>query len=111
MARQLDLRTGRPVWMAYRAPRISVEPLARDARAEVLVVGMGVSGAMIAEALTAEGREVLMIDRRGPMRGSTPAMSSSVSTARCRSIGWWCRTADTSSAGLRGICAFQRRTA
>ncbi len=78
MARQLDLRTGRPVWTAYRAPRISVEPLARDARTEVLVVGMGVSGAMIAEALTAEGREVLVIDRRGPMRGSTSATTALV---------------------------------
>ena len=56
MQRQLDLRTGRPVWSAYRAPRVPCEPLRRDARAEVLVVGMGISGAMVAEALTAAGR-------------------------------------------------------
>ena len=29
VARKLDLRTGRPVWTAYRAPRVPVEPLAR----------------------------------------------------------------------------------
>ena len=78
MARQLDLRTGRPVWTAYRAPRVPVEPLARDISVEALVVGMGVSGAMIAEALTAEGHQVAMIDRRGPIEGSTAATTALV---------------------------------
>lgn len=78
MARQLDLRTGRPVWTAYRAPAVPVAPLTRDVTAEVLVVGMGVSGAMIAEALTSEGHQVLMIDRRGPIRGSTAATTALV---------------------------------
>lgn len=78
MTRQLDLRTGRPVWTAYRAPRIATAPLDRDLRTEVLVVGMGVSGAMIAEALTAEGHAVAVIDRRGPMLGSTAATTALV---------------------------------
>ena len=42
----IDLRTGRPVWMAYRAPAVPHAPLTRDARTEVLIVGMGISGAM-----------------------------------------------------------------
>jgi glycine/D-amino acid oxidase-like deaminating enzyme len=78
MARHLDLRTGRPVWFAYPAPRVPAEPLTRDVRADVLVVGMGISGAMAAEALTAEGLSVVMIDRRGPLRGSTPATTALV---------------------------------
>ena len=78
MTRQLDLRSGRPVWMAYRAPRVGTSTLASDLRAEVLVVGMGISGAMLAEALTAAGRKVVMIDRRGPMQGSTPATTALV---------------------------------
>ncbi|MFO1142408.1 MAG: FAD-binding oxidoreductase [Amaricoccus sp.] len=78
MARILDLRTGRPVWTAYRAPRVPVEPLRRDLKADVLVVGMGISGAMVAEALTADGHEVAMIDRRGPVMGSTPASTALV---------------------------------
>ena len=78
MSRQLDLRTGRPVWTAYRAPRVPVARLTRDIRAGVLVVGMGISGAMVAEALSAAGHAVVMIDRRGAVLGSTAATTALV---------------------------------
>lgn len=39
---------------------------------------MGISGAMIADALAAQGHEVAMIDRRGPLLGSTPATTALV---------------------------------
>nr|WP_295469482.1 FAD-binding oxidoreductase [Mesorhizobium sp.] len=78
MNRKLDLRTGRPVWMAYRAPRVETSKLVRDIKTDVLVVGMGISGAMIAEALTADGMDVVVIDRRGAMLGSTPATTALV---------------------------------
>ena len=39
---------------------------------------MGISGAMIADALAAQGRDVVMIDRRGPLLGSTPATTALV---------------------------------
>ncbi len=76
--RKLDLRTGRTVWQAYRAPPVPVVPLTRDIKTEVLIVGMGISGAMIAEMLTASGHEVVMIDRRGPLLGSTAATTALV---------------------------------
>lgn len=44
----------------------------------MLVVGMGISGAMIAEALTACRHQVMVIDRRGPMLGSTAATTALV---------------------------------
>ncbi|MEQ1944733.1 FAD-dependent oxidoreductase [Mesorhizobium sp. VNQ89] len=78
MRRKLDLRTGRPVWFAYRAPSVSAGKLTRDVKADVAVVGMGISGAMIAEALTAQGMSVVCIDRRGPMKGSTSATTALV---------------------------------
>jgi glycine/D-amino acid oxidase-like deaminating enzyme len=78
MTRKLDLRTGRPVWSAFRAPRVPVDRLVRDVSADVLVVGMGISGAMLAESLTASGLSVVAIDRRGPIRGSTPATTALV---------------------------------
>ncbi len=78
MTRKLDLRTGRPVWFAYPAPRISASPLRRSLAADVLVVGLGISGAMIAEALTARGLSVVGIDRRRPLAGSTPATTALV---------------------------------
>lgn len=78
MRRKLDLRTGRPVWFAYRAPSVPTEKLSRDVKADVAVIGMGISGAMIAEALTARGHSVVAIDRRGPMKGSTAATTALV---------------------------------
>ncbi len=78
MQRKLDLRTGIPVWNAYRAPRVSVQTLTRDVKCDVLVVGLGISGAMIAEALTAQGLSVVGVDRRGVMQGSTPATTALV---------------------------------
>jgi glycine/D-amino acid oxidase-like deaminating enzyme len=78
LARKLDLRTGRPVWFAYRAPAVPSGKLARDVKTDVLVVGMGISGAMIAEALTAKGHSVVAIDRRGPLKGSTAATTALV---------------------------------
>jgi len=76
--RKLDLRTGAPVWMAYRSPRVPTQKLTRDVTTDVLVVGMGVSGAMIAEMLTAAGLTVIVIDRRGPIKGSTAATTALV---------------------------------
>ena len=77
-ARHLDLRGGVAVWSAYRAPRVPVAPLSRDLRTEVLVVGMGISGAMVADALSAAGHGVVAIDRRGPVLGSTAATTALV---------------------------------
>jgi len=76
--RKLDLRTGRTVWQAYRAPSVPFAPLTRDIKTDVLIIGMGISGAMIAEMLTADGHDVVIIDRRGPLLGSTLATTALV---------------------------------
>ena len=76
--RKLDLRTGKPVWNSYRSRRISEERLTRDLSTDVLIIGMGISGAMTADLLTEAGHDVVMIDRRGPSLGSTPATTALV---------------------------------
>ena len=78
MKRKLDLRGGRPVWFSYRAPSVPAGKLTRDVKTDVLVVGMGISGAMAAEALTRAGHSVICIDRRGPLQGSTSATTALV---------------------------------
>lgn len=78
MVRKLDLRSGRPVWYAYRAPSVPTGRLARDIRTDVAIIGMGISGAMVAEALTDAGMSVACIDRRGPFMGSTAATTALV---------------------------------
>src|SRR5580658_1112660 len=71
-----NLRTSTPVWMAYprRIPRAN--RIKRDLRTDVLVVGAGISGALIAYALARDGHRVAVVDRRGPLMGSTPASTA-----------------------------------
>lgn len=56
-------------------PRVPRKALKRDVETEVLIVGAGISGALIAEALSSQ-HEVTVVDRRGPVSGSTPASTS-----------------------------------
>jgi glycine/D-amino acid oxidase-like deaminating enzyme len=72
-----NLRTGRPVWTAFRQQRVAGTRLERSTRAEVAVVGGGISGALIAHALTDAGIRPLILDRRRhAMLGSTPASTA-----------------------------------
>ena len=71
-----DLRTGRPVWLARGAPRLPVSPLDKSIKVDVAVIGAGVSGALVADALLQAGKSVAVLDRRGPVRGSTAASTA-----------------------------------
>src|SRR5690606_27944729 len=72
-----DLRTGRSYWQSRSMPRVPQAALARDIDTDVVVIGAGVSGAFVAEALSLTHR-VVIVDRRGPVRGSTPASTALV---------------------------------
>lgn len=94
LTRKLDLRSGRSVWFAYqrRVPRARLAT--RDFKTEVLVVGAGISGALVAHQLTQRGHRVAMIDRRAPLAGSTVASTALLQfeidtplTALARKIG------------------------
>lgn len=76
--RKLDLRTGKPVWLSYRTTQVPEHNLSSDISTDVLIVGMGISGAMTADLLSEAGYDVVMIDRRGASRGSTPATTALV---------------------------------
>lgn len=71
-----DLRTGTTIWEIARAPKLVVSPLTGSIAADVVVVGAGISGALIAERLAATGFRVAIVDRRGPCRGSTAASTA-----------------------------------
>ena len=65
VTRSKDLRTGRSVWQQHRAPPLPHRPLTRDLKTEVLVIGAGITGAMVADALCREGMDVVVVDRVG----------------------------------------------
>jgi glycine/D-amino acid oxidase-like deaminating enzyme len=73
-----DLRTGRSVWEQRRAPPVPHQPLKRDIETDVLVIGAGITGAMVADALRDTGLRVAVVDRRGPAKGSSTASTALV---------------------------------
>jgi glycine/D-amino acid oxidase-like deaminating enzyme len=72
-----DLRTGVSYWQSRPMPRVPSSRLTRDIETDVLVVGAGISGALVAETLADEHR-VVIVDRRGAAKGSTPASTALV---------------------------------
>jgi glycine/D-amino acid oxidase-like deaminating enzyme len=73
-----DLRSGQPVWQGRRAPRVALARLSRDITTDVLVMGAGITGAVIADALASTRIKVAVVDKRGPARGSTAASTALV---------------------------------
>jgi glycine/D-amino acid oxidase-like deaminating enzyme len=75
----LDLRTGKPVWLIHK-PYIAIhKKLKKNITSQVVVVGGGISGALIAHRLTNLGMQVTIIDRRKIGAGSTAASTAILS--------------------------------
>ncbi|MCO5090433.1 FAD-binding oxidoreductase [Bosea sp. (in: a-proteobacteria)] len=73
--RQDELRTGKGPWRTV-LQRPAGRPLEADTRCDVAVVGGGITGALVAEHLTAMGRDVVLIDREREGFGSTAASTA-----------------------------------
>ncbi len=74
-----NLRTGHSVWEGRHAARLRHAKLTKNIETEVLIVGAGITGAMIADGLTQAGFEVVLADRRDhPVKGSTVASTALV---------------------------------
>lgn len=76
--RKRQLHLDRPFWAAtpgISAPEVAVP----SAKAwDVIIIGTGISGALMAEALTRRKRRVLILDRRPPVRGSSLASTAMI---------------------------------
>jgi glycine/D-amino acid oxidase-like deaminating enzyme len=68
-----DLRGGLPIWLDRGTRGLSGERLGKTEHVDAVIVGSGISGALMADALKQSGLDVLVVDRRKPMSGSTPA--------------------------------------
>jgi glycine/D-amino acid oxidase-like deaminating enzyme len=71
-----DLRSGTPLWLSPAPRELPRDEWPQNFSADVLVIGAGISGALVAESLTEAGRSVAIVDRRGPIKGSTPASTA-----------------------------------
>jgi glycine/D-amino acid oxidase-like deaminating enzyme len=72
----MDLESGAPLWPIQTGLRRSYPRLRGRLTTEVLIVGAGLTGALIADELTRAGRQVAVIDRRDVAAGSTSATTA-----------------------------------
>lgn len=72
----MDLHSGYPFWTVRNGLLGSYPSLREDAICDVLVVGAGITGALIAYHLAQAGMKVCMIDRREAGWGSTAASTA-----------------------------------
>ncbi|WP_411852457.1 NAD(P)/FAD-dependent oxidoreductase [Stenotrophomonas sp. LGBM10] len=72
----MDLKSGYPFWAVRNGLMHAFPPLREDLRCDVLVVGGGISGALIADELCAHGHDVAVIEQRDIGWGSTAASTA-----------------------------------
>ena len=72
---QADLHGGRSPWFSTSShpPR---RELSENLSCDALIVGAGITGSLVAERLTRQGLDVIIVDRELPGRGSTAASTS-----------------------------------
>lgn len=71
-----DLHFGNPLWASQPSRRLLVDVIRKDLRTDVVVIGAGISGSMMAEALTDAGLKVIILDKRYPGHSSTMATTA-----------------------------------
>ena len=71
-----DLKSGIPVWASYSYRSPPTEKLNHSLKTDVVVVGSGISGALVAEATSRAGLSTIVLDRRAPGHGSTFASTA-----------------------------------
>lgn len=72
----MDLRSNAPFWLLKHGILNSYPSLPASTRAEVVIMGAGITGALMADHLCKAGFDVLMLDRRHAGHGSTAASTA-----------------------------------
>lgn len=72
----MDLKSGYPFWAIKNGLMHAFPPLQQDLRCEVVVVGGGITAALIADELVQHGHEVAVIEQRDIGWGSTAASTA-----------------------------------
>ncbi|MEO8705094.1 MAG: FAD-dependent oxidoreductase [Kofleriaceae bacterium] len=72
----MDTKSGYPFWALKNGLPAPFPQLARDCACEVLVIGGGITGALIADHLSHHGHEVVVVEQRDIAWGSTAASTA-----------------------------------
>lgn len=70
------VRTSQPYWLMRNGIGDAREPRGLATDYEIVIVGAGITGALVADALVATGRRILVLDSREPAQGSTAASTA-----------------------------------
>lgn len=74
----MQLHSGAPFWLIKNGLEEMCTPPPPGGAVDIAVLGAGITGALVADALTAEGLSVAVLDRRAPACGSTAASTALV---------------------------------
>ncbi|PZF74613.1 NAD(P)/FAD-dependent oxidoreductase [Taibaiella soli] len=72
----MDLRTDYPFWLLEKGIIATYPSLVQDLHTEVLVIGAGISGALVAWRLCKSGIKTVVVDKRHVGMGSTAASTA-----------------------------------
>jgi len=72
----MDVRSNEPFWLVKNGIKHSYPSLREDIDADVLIVGGGITGALMAHAAVKKGYKTVVIDKREIANGSTSATTS-----------------------------------
>lgn len=72
----MDLKSPCPFWPIKNGLLFTYPPLREDVTCDVLILGAGITGAILADRLSREGLNVVVLDRRDAGQGSTSASTA-----------------------------------
>lgn len=72
----MDLKSGYPYWAIKNGLMHAFPQLQEDIRCDVVVIGAGITGALIADELANHSHEVVVLDQRDAAWGSTSASTA-----------------------------------
>ena len=72
----MKLRSTETFWPLKNAMNISYPSISSDINTEILIIGSGITGALMAYKLISEGKKIVLADRRDVCNGSTAASTA-----------------------------------
>jgi len=78
LTRKRVLRNNKPLWAASPSTSVVTKKIPASQFYDVVIVGAGISGALMARALCGKKLRILVIDRRQPVRGSSLASTAMI---------------------------------